>query len=106
MILTTTDRIEGRQITEYCGLVFGEVVAGINFMSDFSANITDFIGGRSDIYQSELISARSQALNEMIMRAQDMGGNAIVGIKVDYEMLGSNNSMMMVNVTGTAVKID
>ena len=106
MILTTTTAIEGHNITEYKGIVFGEVVSGVNFLKDFAAGIRNFIGGRSGSYESELITARENALREMEERARRMGANAVVGIDVDYEMLGADNGMMMVSASGTAVVID
>ena len=106
MILTTTQTVEGHNITEYKGIVFGEVVSGVNFLKDFAAGIRNFIGGRSGSYENELITARENALREMEERARRMGANAVVGIDVDYEMLGADNGMMMVSASGTAVVID
>ncbi|MBR4994782.1 MAG: putative heavy metal-binding protein [Alistipes sp.] len=106
MILTTTPTIEGRTITEYKGVVFGEVIVGINFIKDFAASIRDFIGGRSNTYEKELISARDSAMNEMRQRAMAMGADAVVGIDIDYEVLGQNGGMLMVTASGTAVKLD
>ena len=105
MILTTTDSVEGRMISDYKGLVFGEVVAGIDFVKDFTAGIKNILGGRSESYEEELVEARNQAVREMIDRAAALGADAIVGIKYDYEILGTNNGMMMVNVSGTAVRL-
>ena len=105
MILTTTPNIEGRTILEYKGIVFGEVIAGVNFVKDFGASIRNIIGGRSGSYESELIEARSQALKELGERAGKMGADAVVGIDIDYEVLGSNNGMLMVSAIGTAVKL-
>ena len=105
MILTTTPTIEGRTITEYRGVVFGEVIVGINFINDFAASIRDFIGGRSNTYEKELIAARDSAMNEMRQRAMAMGADAVVGIDVDYEVLGQNGGMLMVTVSGTAVRL-
>ena len=104
MILSTTNNIENRAITEYVGLVFGEVVAGIDFVRDISASITNFIGGRSGSYEEELVNARAEAMGEMISRAEQLGADAVIGISVDVEALGSGN-MMLVNVSGTAVKL-
>jgi uncharacterized protein YbjQ (UPF0145 family) len=103
MILTTTPSIEGRTITEYKGVVFGEVVAGVNFIKDIKASIRDIIGGRSGSYEKELIKARSQALMEMEERARQLNADAVIGIDIDYEVLA--DSMMMVSVSGTAVKL-
>ena len=105
MILTTTPTIEGRTITEYKGVVFGEVISGVNFIRDFAASIRNIVGGRSGSYEDELIEARSKAMNEMAARARQMGADAVVGIDVDYEVLGQNNGMLMVTVSGTAVKL-
>lgn len=104
MIVTTTPSIEGRAIAEYKGLVVGEVVSGVNFIKDFSAGLTNFFGGRSGSYEGELIEARENAIQEMIERAQAMGADAIVGVDLDYEVLGQGN-MLMVTVSGTAVRL-
>lgn len=105
MILTTTPTIEGRTIIEYKGVVFGEVVAGVNFLRDFAANIRNIIGGRSGSYEDELINARNQAMNEMEERAHKLGADAVVGIDIDYEVLGTDNGMLMVTASGTAVRL-
>ena len=105
MILTTTPTIEGRAIAEYKGVVFGEVISGVNFIRDFKASIRNIVGGRSGSYENELIKARSQALDEMAARAAQLGGDAVVGIDIDYEVLGENNGMLMVTASGTAVKL-
>jgi len=106
MILTTTPSIEGRKITEYKGVVFGEVIAGVNFLKDIAASIRNLVGGRSGSYEDELIRAREQAMREMSERAMQMGADAIVGIDIDYEVLGQDNGMLMVTASGTAVKLD
>lgn len=105
MILTTTPAIEGRTITEYKGVVFGEVISGVNFLKDFAASIRNLVGGRSGSYEEELIAARSQAMQEMSDRASRLGADAVVGIDIDYEVLGENNGMLMVTASGTAVKL-
>lgn len=105
MILTTTPTIEGRQIVAYKGVVFGEVIAGVDFLRDIAASIRNFVGGRSGSYEEELIHAREQAMEEMRQRAQAMGADAVVGIDIDYEVLGANNGMLMVTASGTAVKL-
>ena len=105
MILSTTPAIEGRTITEYKGVVFGEVISGVNFLRDFGASIRNVIGGRSSSYEDELIKARTKAMNEMSDRAREMGADAVVGIDIDYEVLGQNNGMLMVTASGTAVKL-
>lgn len=105
MILTTTPTIEGRTIAEYKGVVFGEVISGVNFFKDFAAGIRNFIGGRSGSYEDELVKARGNAMDEMASRARDMGADAVVGIDIDYEVLGADNGMLMVTASGTAVKL-
>ena len=105
MILTTTPTVEGRTITEYKGVVFGEVIAGVNFLRDLAASIRNIVGGRSGSYEEELIQARTQAMNEMAERARALGADAVVGIDIDYEVLGENNGMLMVTASGTAVKL-
>ena len=102
MIITTTPSIEGMTIREYKGIVVGEVISGVNFVKDFAAGLTNFFGGRSSSYEGELIAAREEAISEMIDRAARMGANAVVGIDLDYEVLGQGN-MLMVTVSGTAV---
>ena len=104
MIITTTPSVEGRQITEYLGVVFGEVISGVDFVKDFAAGLSNFFGGRSGTYEEELIRAREQAMQEMQQRAYQMGADAIVGVDIDYEVLGTNNGMLMVTASGTAVK--
>ena len=105
MIITTTPNIEGHPIKEYKGLVTGETIIGANFLKDFLAGITDFFGGRSSSYEAVLAKAKDEALREMQDRAAAMGANAIVGIDLDYEVLGQDNSMLMVTSSGTAVVI-
>ncbi len=106
MIVSTTPAIEGRKIKEHRGIVFGEVISGVNFVKDFTAGLSDFFGGRSSTYENELIEARNNALFEMQQRAQQLGANAVVGVDVDYEVLGANGSMLMVSASGTAVVIE
>lgn len=105
MIITTTHSIEGREISEYMGIVFGEVVTGVNFLKDFGAGLRDFFGGRSSGYENELMRAREEALEEIEERARRVGADAVVGCKMDYEVLGQNGSMLMVTVSGTAVRL-
>ena len=105
MIVTTTPSVEGKQIMEYKGIVFGEVISGVNFIKDFAAGLSNFFGGRSATYEEELMRARVEALNELQQRAAAVGANAVVGIDVDYEVLGANNGMLMVTVSGTAVVV-
>ena len=106
MIVTTTPSVEGRRITEYKGVVFGEVIAGVNFVKDFVAGLSNFFGGRSGTYEEELINARQQALAEMEQRAAQLGADALVGVDIDYEVLGADNGMLMVTASGTAVRLD
>ena len=106
MILTTTSAIEGHTIREYKGVVFGKVITGVNFLKDFAASIRNFVGGRSGSYENELVKARQNAMDEMAERARSMGANAVVGIDIDYEVLGADNGMLMVTASGTAVIID
>ncbi len=106
MISTTTPNIEGTRIVAYYGVVFGEVISGVDFVRDFAAGLTNFFGGRSGSYEEELVRARSQAMYEMEQRAEHLGANAVVGVDVDYEVLGSDNGMLMVTASGTAVKVE
>jgi uncharacterized protein YbjQ (UPF0145 family) len=106
MITTTTPSVEGKRIVEYKGIVFGEVVSGVNFVRDIAASFTNFLGGRSGSYEEELINARQNALREMEHRAAAMGANAIVGVDIDYEVLGADNGMLMVTASGTAVFVE
>lgn len=106
MIVTTTPSVEGRRITEYKGVVFGEVIAGVNFVKDFVAGLSNFFGGRSGTYEEELINARQQALDEMEQRAAQLDADAVVGVDIDYEVLGADNGMLMVTASGTAVRLD
>ncbi len=103
MILTTTPSVEGRSITKYCGIVNGETILGANMFKDLFAGIRDMVGGRSGTYEKELQRAREIAMEEMQQRAADLGANAIVGIDIDYEVLGDSNGMLMVAASGTAV---
>lgn len=105
MIITTTPSVEGSRIVVYKGIVFGEVVAGVNFVKDIAASLSNFFGGRSGSYEEELITARQNAVNEMEQRAFSMGANAVVGVDIDYEVLGADNGMLMVTASGTAVVV-
>ena len=106
MIMTTTPSVEGKRITRYLGIVVGEAIVGANVFRDLFASIRDIVGGRSGAYEQELQKARSIALEEMEQRAQAMGANAIVGIDLDYEVVGESGSMLMVSVSGTAVVLE
>ena len=103
MLLTTTPTVEGHPIQNYLGLVCGEVISGVDFVKDFAAGMRNFFGGRSASYENELTDARAQAIEDLVQRAEQMGANAVVGIDVDYEVLGQGGNMMMVTVSGTAV---
>ena len=105
MIVTTTPSVEGYRITGYYGIVFGEVITGINFLKDFGAGIRNLVGGRSAGYEEELMAARTQALEELQQRAAALGAHAIVGVDMDYEVLGQGN-MLMVTASGTAVTVE
>lgn len=105
MITTTTGSIEGRSIAKYLGLVSGEAVMGANLFRDFFAGITDIVGGRSGTYENVLRGGRDQALSELIEEAEKLGADAVVGISLDYEAIGASDSMIMVVVSGTAVKL-
>jgi len=105
MILSTTPQIEGHAIREYKGVVTGETIIGANIVKDFFAGIRDIVGGRAGSYEDVLREAKDTSLKEMMERAQIMGANAIVGIDIDYETIGSNGSMLMVATSGTAVVI-
>ncbi|MBQ3851885.1 MAG: putative heavy metal-binding protein [Lachnospiraceae bacterium] len=105
MITTTTPSVEGHNIVEYKGIVFGEVIAGVNVIKDMVAGLSNIFGGRSGTYEEELIQAREQAVREMEQRASMMGANAVVGVDIDYEVLGADNGMLMVTASGTAVVI-
>jgi uncharacterized protein YbjQ (UPF0145 family) len=106
MIITTTPTVEGKHIREYRGIVTGEAVLGANIFTDFFANIRDIVGGRSAAYEKELRRARETAMQEMNASAQEQGANAIVGVDLDYEVLGQNNGMLMVSISGTAVIVE
>jgi uncharacterized protein YbjQ (UPF0145 family) len=103
MLLTTTSQISGTEITEYKGIVNGEVILGANVFRDILASIRDFIGGRSSAYEEVLKKAKEEALYEMQQEAKKLGANAIIGIDIDYEMIGTG--MLMVAISGTAVII-
>lgn len=105
MLLTTTGFIEGKRILEYKGIVFGEVISGVNYFKDIGAGFRNLVGGRVQGYEDELVKAREDALMEMQSRAFQNGANAIVGVTVDYETLGSGG-MLMVTASGTAVLTD
>jgi uncharacterized protein YbjQ (UPF0145 family) len=103
MLLTTTSAVEGRPVSRYLGIVTGEAIIGANIFRDMFATVRDVVGGRSATYERGLAEARETAMREMQERAQELGANAVVGIDLDYEVLGQNNGMLMVSVSGTAV---
>ncbi|SMQ69372.1 Uncharacterized conserved protein YbjQ, UPF0145 family [Altererythrobacter xiamenensis] len=105
VIVTTTPTVEGRPVQEYCGIVVGEVIVGANLFRDLFANIRDIVGGRSGSYERILADARNQAIEELQAEAASRGGNAVVGVDLDYEVIGDTGSMLMVSASGTAVKV-
>ena len=106
MIVTTTHAIEGRKISAYLGVIAGEAIMGVNIFKDFFANIRDIVGGRSGAYEQELQKARDAAFADLTARADELGADAVVGVDIDYEVIGgSSGSMLMVSVSGTAVKL-
>lgn len=105
MLLTTTPQVEGREITEYMGIVTGEAIMGANIFQDLFASVRDIVGGRSAGYEKEFLKAQKIALEEVEYRAAQIDANAVVGIDLDYEVMGKNGSMLMVTASGTAVKL-
>jgi uncharacterized protein YbjQ (UPF0145 family) len=106
MLVTTTSTVEGRRVLEYKGLVAGEAILGANMFRDIFASIRDVVGGRSGSYERVLNDARETAIGDMTEMARSLGANAVIGVDIDYETIGSNGSMLMVSATGTAVWID
>jgi uncharacterized protein YbjQ (UPF0145 family) len=106
MLITTTPNVEGRKVVEYKEIVFGEVISGVDFIKDISAGLRNFFGGRSGAYEGELIQARESAIQEMGKRAAALGANAVIGVDIDYEVLGQGGNMLMVTASGTAVVIE
>ena len=105
MLLTTTPTVEGKPIQQYIGIVTAETISGANIFKDIFAGIRDIVGGRSGTYERVIEEARQNALVELQQKAQQLGANAVVGIDLDFETVGSGGSMLMVVATGTAVKI-
>ncbi|MEL6286300.1 MAG: heavy metal-binding domain-containing protein [Pseudomonadota bacterium] len=103
MIVSTTPTIQGHEITAYRGLVAGEAIIGAHIFKDLFAGLRDIVGGRSEAYESTIREARETAVREMVEEASRLGGNAVVGVDIDYEVVGQGGSMMMVSATGTAV---
>ena len=105
MIVTTTNSVDGYRVSGYYGIVFGEVITGINFLRDLGAGIRNLVGGRSEGYEQELMQARTEALQELEQRAASLGAHAFIGVDMDYEVLGQGN-MLMVTASGTAVTLE
>jgi uncharacterized protein YbjQ (UPF0145 family) len=106
MLVTTTANVEGRRVVEYKGLVAGEAILGANLFRDLFASIRDIVGGRSGSYEKVLNDARQTAVAEMTDKAARLGANAVIGVDIDYETVGTNGSMLMVTACGTAVKLE
>lgn len=106
MLVITTPTVEGKKITKYIGIVNGEAIIGANFVKDFFASMRDVVGGRAGAYEQGLREAKSIALREMMDQARRLGANAIVGVDLDYQAIGSNGSMLMVSANGTAVVVE
>lgn len=105
MILTTTHGVEGRPVREYLGIVAGETIMGANFLRDLVASVADFIGGRAGVYETKLQEGRQIAMAEMEEQARKLGADAVIGIDLDYEVLGKDGGMLMVTCSGTAVRL-
>lgn len=105
IIVTTTHSIEGRSIQEYLGIVTGEVIVGANLFRDLFASVRDIVGGRSGSYERILADARKQAIEELQAECGALGGNAVVAVDLDYEVIGDTGSMLMVSASGTAVRL-
>ena len=105
MLVSTTETLQGFEIIDYLGLVTGDTVSGMNIIRDVSGMVTDFVGGRSAAYEEELNTSRDSAIKEMTDRARLKGADAVIGVAIDFEVIGSRGAMIMVNVTGTAVRL-
>jgi uncharacterized protein YbjQ (UPF0145 family) len=105
MIVSTTASLDGRPVQQYLGVVTGEVIVGANIFKDLFAGIRDIVGGRSGAYESTLRSARDTAFEELESEAVKLGANAVIGVDIDYEVIGKEGSMLMVTVSGTAVRV-
>ena len=103
MLMTTTSVVEGQPVSRYLGVVTGEAIIGANVFRDLFASVRDIVGGRSATYERGLAEAREVAMREMEAKASQLGANGVIGIDLDYEVLGQNNGMLMVSVSGTAV---
>jgi uncharacterized protein YbjQ (UPF0145 family) len=106
MLVVTTPSVEGKHVTQYFGVVSGEAILGANIFQDFFAGIRDIVGGRSAAYERELKKAKDIAIAEMVQQAKGLGGNAVLGVDLDYETIGANGSMLMVSASGTAVLVE
>ena len=104
MLITTTNNLEGKEITQYFGIVSGETIIGANIFRDFFASIRDIVGGRSSSYEEVLRKAKESAIAEMCQQAEQMGANAVIAVDLDYETVGDTGSMLMVTVAGTAIR--
>ena len=104
MIVTTTNQLEGKKIEKYLGIVVGEAVMGANIFKDIFASIRDIVGGRSGAYEDELTKARKIGFQELEHEARSIGANAVIGIDIDYEVVGKGGSMLMVSISGTAIR--
>jgi uncharacterized protein YbjQ (UPF0145 family) len=105
MILSTTSTVEGREVDRYLGRVFGDAVLGVNVVKDLLGSLRDFVGGRSGAYERELGAARDAAMQGLLAQARSLGADAVIGIDLDYEVLGANGGMLMVSASGTAVAL-
>jgi uncharacterized protein YbjQ (UPF0145 family) len=106
MITTTTPSIEGKKIDQYLGVICGEAIIGVNIFRDIFASIRDIVGGRTQSYEVVLGDARKLAMDDLMARAKELGADAVVGVDIDYEVLGQSNGMLMVSISGTAVKLN
>ncbi|HAK64107.1 MAG: heavy metal-binding domain-containing protein [Pseudomonadota bacterium] len=106
MLTATTPTIEGRRIAQYYGIVSGEAIYGANIFRDLFAGIRDIVGGRAGAYEKVIKDGRNAALADMIAEAKAMGANAVIGVDIDYESVGAKGGMLMVSITGTAVRLE
>jgi uncharacterized protein YbjQ (UPF0145 family) len=105
MLISTTDTLHGYEITEYLGIVTGETISGANIIRDVMATVTDYVGGRSSAFEEVLEKARQSSIDEMTDRGRLKGGDAVIGVSLDYETIGSRGAMLMVTAAGTAVRL-
>ena len=104
MIITTTNSVEGREVTEYLGIVGGDAIVGAHIFKDLFGAIRDIVGGRAEAYEKTLRDSKALALKDMEEQAAELGADAILGVDLDYEVLGQSNGMLMVSANGTAVR--